>query len=202
MKITSVKAQVKNVDRASIFVDGKYSFSLSLNELVVEKLKPGIEIDQPALERLKKLSADGKLKGRALEWLLSRPHSTREFREYMRRKKADPEQVVVWEEEFIERRYLSDQAFAAWRIDVRRRGGKSERAIRSELMSKGVDREVIDEQLSVGLDEESELARLRILIEKKQKLTRYKVDPQKLIMYLATKGFGFDDIKHALKGND
>ena len=47
MKITTIKQQVKNPERASIFVDGKYSFSLSLNELVAEKLKIGQEIDDP-----------------------------------------------------------------------------------------------------------------------------------------------------------
>ena len=34
MKITAIKAQVKNPERVSIFVDDKYSFSLSLDELV------------------------------------------------------------------------------------------------------------------------------------------------------------------------
>jgi regulatory protein len=204
MQITAIKAQVKNPDRASIFVDGKYSFSLSLNELVAERLKSRQELSQPELDRLRKLSADGKLKGRALEWVLSRPHSTREFHDYMRRKKADPEQAEGWAQEFMERGYLSDESFAAWRIDVRRRGGKSERAIRSELMSKGVSREVIDEQLSGNDDDDgrNELQRLQDLINKKQRLSRYKTDPQKLIQYLASKGFGFDDIKRAMRGED
>ena len=199
MVITAIKAQVKNADRASIFVDGKYSFSLSLNELVAEKLRTKQELNQPEIERLKKLSADGKLKGRALEWVLGRPHSTREFQDYLRRKKADPEQADAWEQEFIERGYLSDTAFAQWRIDVRRRGGKSERAIRSELLSKGLSRDIIDEELR---EDNNERARLDILIAKKQKLSRYKADPQKLIQYLATKGFGFDDIKKALRGEE
>jgi hypothetical protein len=33
MKITAIKQQVKNPERVSIFVDGKYEFSLSLDEL-------------------------------------------------------------------------------------------------------------------------------------------------------------------------
>jgi len=199
MKITTVKQQLKNPERASIFVDGKYSFSLSLNELVVEKLKNGFELDEPALERLKKLSVDGKLNGRALEWVLGRPHSTRELRDYLRRKKADPELVDAWIEEFTDRKYLNDASYAAWRIDVRRRGGKSERAIRSELMGKGVPRDILDEQLHEGKDEQ---ARLKEVITKKQKLARYKADPQKLMRYLVGHGFGYDDIKRALAGDE
>ena len=199
MNITAIKAQVKNADRVSISVDGKYAFSLSLNELVSERLKHGLELDQAELDRLKKLSADGKLKGRALEWVLSRPHSTREFHEYLRRKKAEPDQIEQWTHEFTERNYLSDDAFAAWRIDVRRRGGKSERAIRAELISKGVSRDVMDDQLH---DNGDEFGRLKELVAKKQRLGRYKADPAKLIRYLAGKGFGYDDIKRALAGDD
>jgi hypothetical protein len=60
MKITSIKQQVKNPERVSIFVDDQYAFSLSLDELVREKLKNNQEIDQAELKKLKKLSEDGK----------------------------------------------------------------------------------------------------------------------------------------------
>ena len=39
MRVSSIKQQVKNPQRVSIFVDGKYSFSLSLDELLREKIK-------------------------------------------------------------------------------------------------------------------------------------------------------------------
>ncbi len=195
MKITSIKQQVKNPERASIFVDGKYSFSLSLNELVAEKLKIGHELDEPELKRLKKLSDDGKLKARALEWVLNRPRSIREFKDYMFRKKADPELTEKLINEFTERGYLDEQRFAGWLADVRRRRGKSERAIRSELASKGLNREIVDEILKEGDDE---LARLKDLAAKKANLPRYRSDPQKLMQYLARQGFAYDDIKQVI----
>ncbi|MBA2279109.1 RecX family transcriptional regulator [Candidatus Saccharibacteria bacterium] len=195
MKITSIKQQVKNPDRASIFVDGKYSFSLSLNELLAEKLKTNLELSGADLKNLKKLSADGKLKARALEWVLNRPRSVREFKDYLRRKKADVELSELWAEEFQARGYLSNSAFAAWLIELRRRAGKSERAIRFELASKGVTREVAEENLQ---DNASELGRLRLLVNKKGQLPRYKADQQKFIQFLARKGFKYDDIKTVL----
>ena len=77
MKVTSIKQQIKNPQRVSIFVDGKYSFSLSLDELVTHKLKNDIELSTTDVKKFKKISADGKLRARALEWLLNRPHSIR-----------------------------------------------------------------------------------------------------------------------------
>jgi regulatory protein len=195
MKITSIRQQVKNPERANIFINSKYSFSLSLNELVAQKLKIGQNIDESDQKRLKKLSEDGKLKTRSLEWVMNRPRSTREFKNYLYRKKASPEQSESLIEVFTNRGYLSDAKYAKWLIEIRRRGGKSERAIRSELSGKGVDREVADEALKDGSDERS---RLKDVITKKQKLPRYKADPQKLMQYLARQGFTYDDIKSVM----
>jgi regulatory protein len=191
MKISSIKQQIKNPERASIFVDGKYTFSLSLNDLVSEKLKIGQEISEADLKRLNKLSVDGKLKARALEWVMNRPRSMREFRDYMFRKKADPELVDNLMAELIERKYLNEARFADWLSDVRRRRGKSDRAIRAELAGKGVDREIANDAAGKGDEHE----RLKQLYIKKAELTRYKADPQKLMQYLARQGFSYDDIK-------
>lgn len=195
MRITSIKQQVKNPERASIFLDGKYTFSLSLNELVAEKLKIGQELDEPEQKRLKKLSDDGKLKARALEWVMTRPRSVREFKDYMFRKKAEPDMTERLIAEFTERKYLDETGFANWLIDMRRRQGKSERAIKAELAQKGIPREVVQE---VAEDNGDELTRLRELVEKKRRLARYKADPQKLMAYLARQGFAYDDIKQVL----
>ena len=200
MKITSIKQQVKNPERASLFVDGKYSFSLSLNELVAEKLKINQEIDENELKRLKKLSVDGKLKGRALEWVLNRPRSLRELRDYLYRKKAEPEQITSISEELELKGYISDKKYAEWLIEMRQRGGKSNRAIQNELMKKGVNRETIAETLEKDSAEERKL--LKDLIEKKRRLSRYKNDEMKLKQFLLRHGFNYDDIKSVLSGED
>ena len=200
MIITSIKQQVKNSERASLFVDGKYSFSLSLNELVAEKLKINQVIDESELKQLKKLSLDGKLKGRALEWVMNRPRSIRELRDYLYRKKAEPEQITGITEEFENRGYINDRTFAEWLIDMRTRGGKSARAIQNELMKKGVNREIISETVPKDSNQERQL--LKELIEKKQRLSRYKNDEMKLKQYLIRHGFSYDDIKAVLAGDE
>lgn len=196
MKITSIKQQVRNLERVSIFVDGKYSFSLSLSELVEQKLKNNAELDEGEVKRLKKLSTDGKLKARALEWLLNRPHSTREFKDYMYRKKAEPQLIENLIKEFSKRGYLDDAKFAAWFVELQVRRSKSNRAVAAELYKKGVDREVASEALGGG--EESEQERLKTLIAKKSQLSRYQKDPIKLKQYLMRQGFSYDLIKQML----
>jgi regulatory protein len=196
MKITAIKQQIKNPERVSIFVDGKYEFSLSLDELITHKLKNGDELDAGDVKRFKRISADGKLRGRALEWLMNRPHSEREFRDYLYRKKAEPEQIENFVNEFTQKGYLDNAKFAVWFTELQSRRGKSDRAIKSELFGKGIGREVADEVLEKGAGEEAD--RLRAVIEKKLKLSRYKNDKSKLAKYLTSQGFSWQLVKQEL----
>ncbi len=200
MKITAIKQQIKNPQRVSIFLDEKYSFSLSLDELLRQKLKNGDEIDQTAEKKLKKISADGKLRTRALEWTLNRPHSTRELRDYLYRKKAEPDMNDSLVSEFTDKGYLDDRKFGEWLVQLQKRRGKSDRAIRSELFKKGISRELADNLLQT--DEDDEAARLKIIIAKKQKLSRYKNDTQRLAKYLTSQGFSWPLVKEYLKPDD
>ncbi len=196
MKITAIKQQVKNPQRVSVFVDEKYSFSLSLDELITHKIKNGAELDQADIKHLKKISDDGKLRARSLEWLLNRPHSIREFKDYLYRKKADPELAAVLLQEFLDKNYLNEQKFGEWLLDLQKRRGKSNRAIRAELFKKGLAREMIDELIEGGTDDEAQ--RLKALVAKKRQTSRYKNDPQKLAQYLVQQGFNWQDVKQAL----
>lgn len=196
MRITAIKKQIKNPERVSVFIDGKYEFSLSLDQLLQQKLKQGDELDKADVKRLKKVSADGKLRMRSVEWLLNRPHSEREFRDYLYRKKAEPELIESFVKEFSKRGYLDDQKFGKWFIELQKRRAKSNRAIRSELFKKGLSRELVDELLEGESDDESE--RLKKLIEKKRKAARYRNDPLRLAKYLTSQGFSYSLVKEQL----
>ena len=199
MIITAIKQQTKNPERANIFVDGKYAFSLTLDELVRERLKNGLELDTVRLKKLKKLSEEGKLRVRALHWLVMRPHSLREFRDYMFRKKADPELTEAFITDFTTKDYLNDQTFAEWWYEQRANSNRSDRYIRGELMKKGIEREIIDEVLRTKHEEDGdEVERLRAIIAKKREHSRYKADPNKFIQYLLRQGFNYEDIKREL----
>jgi regulatory protein len=199
MKITSIKQQVKNPERVSIFIDSKYSFSLSLDELVAHKLKNGIDLSESEVKKFKKISDDGKMKARALVWVLGRPHSTKELRDYLFRKKAGQdlsEQII---EEFTNKKYLNDIQFAGWFSDLKQRAGKSNRQIRAELFKKGIPRQIIDDLMDDQKDTEQE--RLQVVVAKKLKSPRYRQDPLKLKQYLSRQGFGYQAIDEVLKAN-
>lgn len=196
MKITAIKQQTKNRERVSIFLDEKYSFSLSLDELVKYKLKNGDDLDAADVKKYKKISEDGKLRARALEWLLNRPHSIREFKDYLYRKKADPQLGESLIAEFSQKKYLDETKFGQWFVELQARRAKSDRAIRAELFKKGLDRELVDQLMQDS--DSSEEQRLKELVAKKRQSARYKNDPTKLAKYLTSQGFSWQSVKQAL----
>ncbi len=87
-EVTDIKQAVKDQNRANIFVNGKFEFSLDLAQVVEFKIKVGKKISQDELGKFRSASQFGILYQRTLEWVLSRPHSIFETRDYLKRKRA------------------------------------------------------------------------------------------------------------------
>lgn len=197
MRISAIKPQVKNTERVSVYVDGIYAFSLSLDELVEHRLKSGLVLDEAQLKAFKKLSQEGKWRARSLDWLLRRPHSTKEFRDYLYRKKIEPDFMNSLVKEFQTKKYLNDEAFARFWVESRRSSKHaSSRRLRFELRQKGVQKEIVD--MILQDTEVDELQALTELITSKRRQTRYQ-DRQKLIAYLLRQGYNYENIKQALE---
>lgn len=199
MKITDIKPAVKTVGRWNIFVDGKYSFSLSETQLFDTGVRVGRELDEDELASLKNDSEFGKAYARALELIFRRLRSRKELYDYAYKKEWTPELRDRVIEKLENKGYVNDHKFAeSW---VRSRTAikpSSRRKLELELRQKGVSSSVISEALhSEG--EHDELAALRRMVEKKR--ARYS-DEQKFMAYLARQGFSFDAIKQVLRGEE
>lgn len=196
MRVTAIKAQIKNVERVSIHVDGKYAFSLTQSQLLEHKLFTGKELSETEIEELKRASDYGKLLERVMNYVMIRPRSVREVRDYFWRKKADPDMGQNIIDKLLTRGYLDDAKFAASWVRARQLTKPvSKRRLNAELQQKGVASDIISQSLNEDAYDES--TALREIITKKQKQARYQ-DEQKLMQYLARQGFGYDLIKTTL----
>lgn len=201
MKITSIKQQVKRADRYSVYVDGKYSFSLSENALLDSKLASGRELTKEELEDFKQLSADDKLYGNALRYAAMRLRSEWELRSYLQRKQAAPEAADMVIERLTRIGLIDDAAFAQAWVDNRRAiKPSSKRKLQQELKAKRVSDDLIRKVLSDG--EAAEATALHEIIERKRRQTKYREDPTKLMQYLVRQGFGYTDVKDAMHEPD
>lgn len=200
MKVTAIKPQVKRDNRFSVFVDGKYSFSLSDTALLESKLVPGQELDGRALKQLQQLAVEDGLYDRALRYAALRIRSTYEMKSYLQRNKASPALTQQILNKLSKLAMVDDKRFAqSYIADRQRLRPTSRRKMFMELRAKRVADEVIEQVLDNA--EGSDLTALRELIERKRRLSRYR-DDLKLMQYLSRQGFGYGDIKAALQPGD
>jgi len=211
VKITALKIQARDKDRVNVFVDGKYSFSLDITQVAELGIKTGAEYTDDELRELENESQFGKLYTRTLEYVLIRPRSQREVRDYLYRKTRDTptKQGGVKKgvsKELTERvfdrlsakGYIDDEKFARFWIENRNvRKGTSFRKLKAELAAKGVGSDLADALL--GQSDRQELDELRKVVAKKA--AKYD-DPQKLMAYLLRQGFRYDDIRQVLEEED
>ncbi len=198
MTITAIKQQVKRQDRYSIFVDGKYAFSLSEGGLIDSGLASGQELNSARLNELKQTAGLDKARTNALRFVVMRPRSEWELMDYFRRKGVDQEAGKQIADGLRRLDLLGDEAFAkAWVANRRLLKSVSKRRLKLELQQKHVPSDVIDVVLQE--DETDERQTLRDLIAKKRS---HYPDNQKLMQYLARQGFSYDDIKSALQSEN
>ena len=194
LTVTDIRQGVKNPNRANIFINGKFSFSLDITQLVDYKLKIGKVLSDEDLEELKNASNFGKLYQRTLEWVLSRPRSIKETRDYLRRKIYEKKLDAVYQERILERllekKYLDDAKFAQFYVENRFvKKGISAKRLKMELYKKGVSESDIEQALTEsGRSDEDEI---RKMIAKK----RAHYDDEKLIQYLCRQGFSYSLVR-------
>lgn len=199
MKITNIKQQVKHPDRCSVYVEGRYSFSLPDIEVSNRGLSIGLELTTDELEQLKQDALLSKAYNQALGLIARRPRSQWELETYLLRKGYDIDQTQHVVHRLTALSYVNDRAFAeAWVADRRTFKLVSRRRLRQELRAKRVSDEVI--ALVLNADETTDADALTELVAKKRRQSRYQ-DDSKLMQYLARQGFSYEDIKQVLRGS-
>lgn len=215
-RVTDIKEAVRDRNRVNIYIDDKFFCSLDISQVVDLHVKIGREYTAEELEELKRASDFGKFYARALEYVLMRPHSTKEIRDYLKRKTLDRKirvknrktgeystqlkkgydasLVPLVLNRLDERGYLNDRRFAELWVENRNVSkGTSTKKLRIELQQKGIDASIIDEVLSEsGRDEKAELRKIIA-----RKASKYP-DQQKLLQYLLRQGFNYSDISEEL----
>ncbi len=196
MKITDIKQQVKRAGRYSIYVDDKYSFSLSENELLTIGLRIGQEFDQVEFKAVQARAVEDKGYMRSLDLLARRPRSVWEMEQYLKRKGYEHNVIVSLLNKLSNRGLLDDKKFAeSWVSNRRLLKNVSKRRLLQELQQKKISAQIISEVLNE--DETDEQVVLKTLVEKKRSQSRYQ-DEQKLTAYLLRQGFNYQDIKQVI----
>ena len=177
--ITDIKQAVKNENRVNIFVNGKYSFSLDIAQVVDLGIKKGLIITEEQLADYKKASEFGKAYQRALEWVLTRPRSESEVKDHIIRKLKKSSSDAL----FRARRYGA-QSLGPLPVG---RGGSSEDFV--ELSEK-----IISRLASRGYIDDEKFARYYV----ENRFVKKGISMKRLKMELIKKGVARDIIERVL----
>ena len=217
MKITLVEKQQKNKNRYNIYLDGTFSFGADEDSVVEHRLIVGKELSSEDLERILFATEVGKLMDRMYGLLSVRMRSEKEIRDYLRnlsfkRKVKEQEELseVVVEALITKlkaRDLINDERFAREWVEARRKSKfLGINALKAELYTKGISREVIESELDSRLrgndtsaslcdNSESEEQLAFRALEKKVKNPEMLEDmkeKQRILGFLMRKGFSYD----------
>ena len=215
-RITDIKEAVRDRNRVNIYLDDKFFCSLDISQVVDLHLKIGKTITADERADIQRASDFGKFYTRALEYVLLRPRSSREIRDYLKKKTLsrkvrvknrktntyevhdkkgyDPSLVPLVYNRLEERGYIDDYKFAKLWVDNRNIGkGTSIKKLRLELRQKGISESIIEQIFAESTrNDTDELA--KIIAKKRHKY----LDDEKLIQYLVRAGFNYSDVVDAL----
>ncbi|MCX6804931.1 MAG: RecX family transcriptional regulator [Patescibacteria group bacterium] len=199
--ITDVKPQAKRQGYYNIFIDGKYALALSEADLSLFSLLPNQSIDDSTLADLHRAHSGSKCYNCAIRFLAIRPRSTTEVIAYLTTRKGyDAQDAKSACDKLTQQGYLDDIEFAdMWVRNRMLLSPKPVSVLRMELASKGVDKDTIAAAVA-KVSDAKQLECLSQLVESKARQPKYQ-NKQKLIEYLARKGYPYGLIKQAIQAS-
>lgn len=198
--ITRLVAGKRNPNRVNIYLDGRFAFTLSLDEVVKQGFKKGVELSDEQITTLKESDATEYVYAKLLNFLSYRPRTIKEVRDrlykYEVRESVKQNALIA---RLQEKGYLDDISFAKWFIASRNANKpRSARQIRSELSAKGVSRDVINEVIKdVAGEEETIMGLLSKKLGAKRVLATQ--EKQKICAFLARRGFAWEKVTKVVK---
>src|SRR5919198_186570 len=140
----------------------------------------------------------------AVRYLAGRPHSVAEIARHLRSKRFDDVAIDSAIDKLRAQRYVDDEAFARFWVEQRERfKPRGDRALKSELLGKGVSRDVVDLVLGERApDADVEQAKKAL----SRPMTRWATldapeRKRKIHAYLAGRGFDYDTIEEVIRAS-
>lgn len=196
MVVTDIKSQ-KRTGFYSVFIDGKYRFSLDSDTLGSAGLYRGDEIDESRIDDLLRKSAFARAREYGYLLLSYRDRSERELRNRLLQKDFDPGTVREVAGYFKREGLVDDRVFARkWLDNTLASRPMGRLKARYELMKRGVSAGIVEEATAeIDLDMEYRLAR-DAAGKKLRALSGYPPDVARprMLRFLRGRGFHFDVI--------
>ena len=194
-EITNLEVQKNNPERINLYLDDKFYCGISVELVIKNHLKVGLEITKDSLDELVLEDEKGKALSKAVKYISSNLKTTRQIRDYLKKKDYNPNTIEYVIDKLKEYSYLDDEAYCkAFISTYSHKYGKLK--IISTLKSRGVSDKTIDNVFSeeINLKDSIESVANKYLKNKERNSETYL----KLSRFLYSRGYEFDDINRLI----
>ena len=199
MQITSVEKSKKNKDRFSIYIDDIYSFSISEDDYLSMHLYDKSELSKDEIDYIKNTVNFLAAKDLALKYLSYKLRTEKEVRLKLQNQGFDGDPIEMAIEELKSLGYINNKIYVQkFVFDRSKLKPKSKKLIKLELLSRGIQEEVIDEVLNDWNVDETVVAEGLV----KRKFGKYDMQDEnvrkKVYMFLKHRGYSHEIIKSVI----
>jgi len=194
MQVTAIEKQRRR-QRANIYLDGRYAFSLSLELVAQAGLHEGDALSPQQVDSLRQADVRHQAQEAALRLLAYRPRSEAEMRQRLTRRGLPEEVVQETIARLRQQGLLSDAAFARFWVEARDQNSpRGRRLLWQELTAKGIGREITRQAIAAVAEED---AALRAAEKKARHLQGqdYPVFRRRLGDFLLRRGFPYPTVR-------
>ena len=200
MKITSVERNKKNKNRLSVFIDGRFSFTISEDDYLMLNLYEEAELDEEKLDYIKNTLNFREAKSLAVKYLSTKLRTEKEVKEKLLNEGYEESCINNVIEELKAIGYINNKLYAQKYVyDRSKLKPMSKKLLKHELMNRGISEEIVDEVLNDWKVEDTNIAGSLL----KRKFGKYDLSDEKIIkkayMFLLHRGFSMETIREAFR---
>lgn len=198
MVITGIKKQKYNGERYNIYIDSKFSFSASDEDIVKYSLTEEMKIESEELESLIKKCEETKAYSYALNLLSIKDYTSKDIKTKLKLKQYSDQTIQSVLSRLESYDFVNDEKYVKKYIDYSlniKKTGKNK--ILFDLQNKGIKSSDIK---SIEIDEDIQYSNAYNLALKKIKSINNNTRIEdKVFRYLLSKGYDFDLIRKVLR---
>jgi len=201
LEITSIEKSKKNRDRLSVYIDGRFSFTISEEDYISLHLYEKKEITQETIDYIKETLNFREAKSKAVRYLSLKLRTEQEVWKKLQEDGYDQDCIEKVVNELKAIGYINNKLYAQkYVFDRSKLKPKAKKMIKRELIARGIDEETADEVLDDWKVEDSVVARSLL----KRKFGKYDLRDKKILrkayMFLLHRGFSMSTIREAMDG--
>lgn len=201
-KITSIKRQVKNKSRVSIFVDDEYFGSLDEKTFMESGLKSGDYLDQDKWEVYQEQGENQSAFNKGISYISKLMRSRKQVIDYLKKKGYEDPAIKYATDKMAEYKYIDDVAFAkmvlSHQVNVKKVGII---AAKAALKKNGISNNIIEDTMleyNDSMQLENAKQQYQKLLKKYQNEEDSIKKKQKISQAMARRGFSWEMIKSAI----